>query len=265
MNLNSLRIGKDRLFTICRGFSIVLTYPLQNFSRLIFMKDELFFWLKTTLGFSRKESRGFVLVIPVLIALSLSSTVIGYFKNQKSNKLYERYSTILDSLGKAGFTIVSSPLPTFNPQDTLRKSSSEVVKSRINRLLFSEADSVILQIVPGIGASTASRIVKYRERLGGFHSKDQLNEVFGLKPEIIEGIWEYFDFDPGIKKKISINDVELEDLSKHPYITFQEAKVLIAFRKQHGSFSSPQDLLKIKIFKEEWVMKIAPYLQFDPN
>lgn len=229
------------------------------------MKDKVFFWLKTTFGFSRKESRGFVLVIPVLILLSFSSDLLKYFKNQKANRLYERYIDSLDSMEKAGFTLVSSPLPTFNPQDTVRNSSSELVKSRINRLPFSEADSVTLQIVPGIGSAIASRIIKYRERLGGFHSKDQLKEVFGLKPEVIEGIWEYFDFDPGISKKIKINTVELEELSKHPYISFQEAKVLIAFKKQHGNFNSPQDLLKIKIFREEWVKKIAPYLQFDSN
>ncbi|MFC5192864.1 ComEA family DNA-binding protein [Algoriphagus aquatilis] len=229
------------------------------------MKDKVFFWLKTTLGFSRKEARGFLWVIPILILLSFSADLLRYFKNQKANRLYERYIDSLDSMEKAGFTLVSSPLPTFNPQDTVRNSSSELVKSRINRLPFSEADSVTLQIVPGIGSATASRIIKYRERLGGFHSKDQLKEVFGLKPEVIEGIWEYFDFDPGISKKIKINTVELEELSKHPYISFQEAKVLIAFKKQHGNFNSPQDLLKIKIFREEWVKKIAPYLQFDSN
>ena len=155
--------------------------------------------------------------------------------------------------------------PTFNPEDTIRSTHSNKVAERILRLPFSQADSVVLQIVPGIGALTAGRIIKHRESLGGFIQIAQLNEVYGLKPETIPIIWEYFDFDPGIKKKISINTVELEDLSKHPYITFQEAKVLIAFRKQHGTFSGPRDLLKIKIFKEEWVMKLAPYLQFDPD
>lgn len=229
------------------------------------MKDKVFFWLKTTLGFSRKESRGFVLVLPILILMSFSSSVIRYFKNQKADRLYERYVHSLDSLQKAGFILISSPLPTFNPLDTVRKTNVDLVKSRINRLAFSESDSVTLQIVPGIGAATASRIIKYRDRLGGFHSKNQLAEVFGLKPEIAEGIWEYFEFDPKITKKININTIELEVLSKHPYISFQEAKVLIAFRNQHGPFSCPQDLLKIKIFREEWVMKLAPYLLFDPN
>ena len=242
---------------------IVLTYPLLNFSINTFMKDQLFFWLKTNLGFSRKESRGFVLVVPILLLFSLSPNVLKYFKNQKANRLYDHYLNSLDSLERAGFSLVSSPLPTFNPQDTVRRSAASVVSNRINRLVFSEADSITLQIVPGIGAATAGRIVKYRERLGGFHSKDQLAEVFALKPEVIEGIWEYFEFDSKISRKIHINTLELEALAKHPYISYQEAKVIVAFRKQHGPYTSPDDLLKVKIFKKEWVTQLSPYLQFD--
>ena len=242
---------------------IVLTYPLLNFSINTFMKDQLFFWLKTNLGFSRKESHGFVLVVPILLLFSLSPNVLKYFKNQKANRLYDHYLNSLDSLERAGFSLVSSPLPTFNPQDTVRRSAASVVSNRINRLAFSEADSITLQIVPGIGAATAGRIVKYRERLGGFHSKDQLAEVFALKPEVIEGIWEYFEFDSKISRKIHINTLELEALAKHPYISYQEAKVIVAFRKQHGPYTSPDDLLKVKIFKKEWVTQLSPYLQFD--
>jgi DNA uptake protein ComE-like DNA-binding protein len=229
------------------------------------MRDKLFFWLKSNLGFSRKESRGFVLAVPILLLFSLSPNVLQFFKNQRANQLFDHYISALDSLEKAGFTLVSSPLPTFNPQDTLKKSSSSVVSSRINRIVFSDADSITLQIVPGIGAATAGRIVKYRERLGGFHSKDQLTEVFGLKPDVIEAIWEYFDFDSKITRKITINSIEMEDLAKHPYISYQEAKVIIAFRKQHGPFQSKEDLLKVKIFTKEWVNQISPYLQFERN
>jgi len=55
---------------------------------------------------------------------------------------------------------------------------------------------VLLQIVPGIGVGLGGRIIKYRERLGGFHSIHQLAEIYGLKPETIEEIWNYFDFSP---------------------------------------------------------------------
>jgi DNA uptake protein ComE-like DNA-binding protein len=130
-------------------------------------------------------------------------------------------------------------------------------------LPFSEADSVVLQIVPGIGALTAGRIIKHRENLGGYIQIDQLHEVFGLKPETIPVIWEYFDFDRVAPRRIEINTVPVEELAKHPYISYQEAKVLVAYRLQHGPYLQLDDLLKVKIFKADWVNKIGPYLDFE--
>jgi DNA uptake protein ComE-like DNA-binding protein len=137
------------------------------------------------------------------------------------------------------------------------------VAERIQRLPFSEADSVTLQIVPGIGALTAGRIIKHRERLGGFLQVKQLEEVFGLKPETIPVIWEYFDFDVVEPRRIPINQVTVQELATHPYISYQEAKVLLAYRIQHGPYGQLEDLLKIKIFKLAWVEKIGPYLRFE--
>ncbi|MFM2251283.1 MAG: hypothetical protein RLZZ358_2213 [Bacteroidota bacterium] len=227
------------------------------------MRQRLFFWLKTHLGFSAKESRGFLLVIPCLLFLVGASQVIAWAKDRNAEKLYQHYLNQVDSLERAGVQLLVSPLPTFNPEDTLRRSHSAKVSDRIQRLPFSEADSVILQIVPGIGALTAGRIIKHRENLGGFIKVDQLNEVFGLKPETIPVIWEYFDFDWVAPRRIEINTVPVEELAKHPYISYQEAKVLVAYRLQHGPYLQLDDLLKVKIFKADWVNKIGPYLEFE--
>ncbi len=169
----------------------------------------------------------------------------------------------MDSLEKAGFLLSVSPLPTFNVQDTITRARSTKVSERIQRLPFSETDSVLLQIVPGIGALTAGRIIKHREKLGGFTQIAQLNEVYGLKPEVIPVIWEYFDFDAAPIRKLSINRATIEELASHPYISYQEAKVVVAYRLQHGPFLELDNLLKIRIFKAEWVSKIGPYLNFE--
>jgi competence protein ComEA len=227
------------------------------------MKNAFFFWFKTYIGFSRKESRGFILLIPFLIFLSVSPLIIRKIRNRNADLIFDTYVRELDSLQRAGFTLVSSPLPTFNLLDTLKKPFYPKISERINRIFFSESDSVTLQIVPGIGASSAGRIIKYRERLGGFHSPEQLNEIFGLTPEVIAKIWEYFEFDSKVYRKINLNHLELDQLSKHPYISYQEAKVLLAYRKQHGRFTSEEDLMKIKIFRKEWVDKLTPYLSFE--
>ncbi|GMQ24478.1 hypothetical protein Aoki45_11600 [Algoriphagus sp. oki45] len=227
------------------------------------MKRKLEFWFKTYFGFSRKETVGFLLVVPLLFLLSFLPAFIRWVKDQRESDRYAEYLQAADSLEKAGFLVVSSPLPGFNPQDTVKKDFKTSQIERINRIPFSEADSITLQIVPGIGPATAGRIIKYRENLGGFVAKTQLMEVYGMKAETAEEVWEYFEFDPGIRTKIPINQAEAADLSKHPYISYSEAKVIVAYRNQHGDFQNAEDLLKIRIFKKEWVDKIAPYLNFD--
>lgn len=224
--------------------------------------DRFFFFLKTYLGFSQKESRGFLLFIPFLLILGISPYALSHLKNRRGDALFYAYRAKLDSLRLSGTEVLEPPLPSFNPLDTVSAQSRKNRAKGVQKISFSEADSVTLQIVPGIGPASASRIIKYREALGGFHHKDQLGEVFGLKKETIEGLWEYFDFDQKIFRKIPINTCALEDLAKHPYISYQEAKVLLAFRNQHGPYENSGDLLQIKIFKKEWVDQIIPYLDF---
>lgn len=227
------------------------------------MRNNFFFWVKSYLGFSRKESKGFVLLIPFLIFFGLLPSAVGFYKNQRAETEFVRYQGRLDSMEALGINLLKSPLPTFNPQDTIKSSRNQRQIESLNRIPFSEADSITLQIVPGIGQATAGRIIKYRENLGGLHSKSQLEEVFGVKAETAEAVWEFFEFDPKIFRKIKINTAKLEDLARHPYISYGEAKVLVAFRNQHGQFNSDDDILKVKIFKVEWVDKIKPYLDYE--
>lgn len=226
------------------------------------MRARFFYWLKVYLGFSRQESRGFVLLIPFLLLLVITRIGLKEIRNAKAENFHTQYLAIIDSLEKTGTLPLSSPFPVFNPQDTVIQKSNAKQLENLNRIPFSEADSVTLQIVPGIGQSTASRIVKFRESLGGLHSQSQLTEVYGLKRETIDGIWEYFEFSPGIFRKVRINQVDLEELSKHPYVSYAEAKVLIAYRVQHGNYQSADDFLKIRIFKQEWIDRLSPYLDF---
>src|SRR5690606_27475337 len=220
------------------------------------MKDRVFYWMKFYLGFSGKEARGFFVLIPFLIAFGLAPTLLKSVKNRNAENVFLTYQGRLDSLENLQVKFTLSPLPTFNPQDTLKSTRNQKQAAELNRLPFSEADSILLQIVPGIGPGTAGRIIKYRQQLGGVHSTKQLLEVVGVKEETMMAILDFFEFDPQIFKKIQINSESVEDLADHPYISYGEAKVLTAFRKQHGRFTSADDLLKIKIFKAEWVQKL---------
>lgn len=228
---------------------------------------KFYFFLKSYFGFSKRESRGFVLVIPALIILYLIPSGYDWVLQKKNEEKYLAYSDKIDSLVQAGWKPLQSNYQSqdiSSKSDTVKKTNNyQRPKSpQLNKMSFSDADSVVLQIVPGIGQTMAGRVVKFRENIGGLYSKDQLLEVYGMTPEVLEKVFEYFEFVPEIKNKILINQADVNTLAKHPYINYGSAKVIIAFRDQHGPYQSSDDLLKIKIFNAEWVDRLKPYLEF---
>jgi len=127
---------------------------------------------------------------------------------------------------------------------------------------LNKTDSIELLDLYGIGPAFASRIVKYRDLLGGFHHKDQLLEVYGMDVERFEGFKENVFVNPGEVQMIPINSIGYRELLKHPYITPRQANTVVQYRNQHGNYHEPADLLKIEILDEEFLRKIAPYLSF---
>ena len=114
---------------------------------------------------------------------------------------------------------------------------------------------------PGIGKILSERIVKFRDKLGGFYTVDQLNEVYGIQDSIIEKYNANFNIDSQFKK-ININVSTEKELSAHPYISYQTAKIIVNYRKQHGAFTTAQELLNIKVIEEDWLKKISNYLEY---
>ncbi|MEO5998288.1 MAG: helix-hairpin-helix domain-containing protein [Chitinophagaceae bacterium] len=125
------------------------------------------------------------------------------------------------------------------------------------------ADTTEWIALPGIGSKLASRIVRFREKLGGFYSIDQLSEIYGLPDTTFQKLR------PGLKINtlavpfININTIQVNDLKQHPYMKWNIANAIIEFRKQHGDFKSLDDLRKIDVFTEEIYRKIAPYLKVE--
>ena len=122
------------------------------------------------------------------------------------------------------------------------------------------ADSTSFLHLPGIGPVLASRIIRFREKLGGFYSIDQIAETFGLPDSVFKLIR------PGLELKnmrlqtININTASLDELKQHPYIRFKIGSLIVNYRKQHGDFQNLEDLMKIALIKEDLFQKIKHYL-----
>ena len=121
------------------------------------------------------------------------------------------------------------------------------------------ADSSELESLPGIGPRLASRINSFREKLGGFYSIDQVAETYGLPDSTFQKIRPYLQFS-GEVKKISINQADRDELSRHPYIRWKMANAITEYRKQHGDFRQLEDLKKVFLVDEASFIKMLPYL-----
>lgn len=139
------------------------------------------------------------------------------------------------------------------------KSNIEVGKIDVPTDI-NKADTSELKKLYGIGSKLANRIVLYREKLGGFYSYSQLNEVWGLNQGLVEVLQKKFVINKETIKKININTVEQKTLEQHPYIGYKVAKNIMAYKKQHGKFNTIEDLRKIISLKDSVIIRLNNYL-----
>jgi competence protein ComEA len=125
------------------------------------------------------------------------------------------------------------------------------------------ADSTAFADLPGIGSRLSSRIVRYRDRLGGFYEIKQLREVYGINDSILIKIDEKIYLDRYSVNRMNINEVDYEELSRHPYIGYSKARLLIAFRRANGKIENRDDLMRAAMFDSIGIQKIMPYCSFD--
>lgn len=124
------------------------------------------------------------------------------------------------------------------------------------------ADSAELTKIGGIGPAFASRIVKYRNRLGGFYKKEQLLEVWGLDSAKYDQIKDQILISSGNLKQININTCTFDEFRNFPYLSYKQMNAIINYRIQHGNYKSPEDLSKIAILNTDIIQKITPYISF---
>ena len=115
----------------------------------------------------------------------------------------------------------------------------------------------------GIGEAISNRILKFKESLGGFVSMEQMKNVWGLSPEVIENLNSHFKVlaQPNIKK-IDINNASIKELSQFPYFNYQIAKQIVTYRSMNGDFKNYEDLTKIKGMSNDSAKIIVIYLDF---
>lgn len=125
-------------------------------------------------------------------------------------------------------------------------------------VVLNTADTTALKTIPGIGPYYARKIVQYGQRLGGYVNVDQLDEIEDF-PSEVKSFLVVCDAHP---QKLNLNKLSLNELKRHPYITFFMARAITDYRRLHGPLHSLSDLRLSRDFPQEVIERLEPYVEF---
>ena len=169
------------------------------------------------------------------------------FKNDSGKPNYKRFP----ERGKSEYT----------NQNNLSGGTGNYSKSNtiieINSAGIEEFESL-----PGIGIKLAERIIKYRDKLGGFYDISQVAETFGIQDSVFQKFKGLLKCDRKVRK-IPINHLTLKELSEHPYFRGKLSTLLVNYRQEHGPFTTMEDLSKIPMINDQVLGKIRPYISLE--
>ena len=127
---------------------------------------------------------------------------------------------------------------------------------------INQATKEDLMKVYGIGDKISDRILEQKEKYGAFVSMEQMDDIWGLSPEVLEKLKSSFSVKSVTNcKKININNASVKELTQFPFFRYQLAKDIVVFRTMKGDIKI-EDLSKIKGFPLEKIKIIALYLEF---
>jgi competence ComEA-like helix-hairpin-helix protein len=131
----------------------------------------------------------------------------------------------------------------------------------VSILELNTVDSSGLLALPGIGPSFASRIIRYRELLGGFALVSQLMEVRGMDSVRFNEIRERLTVNPELIRKMDLNAVTFKEMVKHPYFEYYLVKAIFNYKDRIRQFDSVGQVGQIENIYPELFKKIEPYLE----
>jgi DNA uptake protein ComE-like DNA-binding protein len=125
-------------------------------------------------------------------------------------------------------------------------------------VVLNTADTAQLRRVPGIGTYFANEIVNHGRFLGGYVSVDQLDEI----PDFPQEAKQYFVISSPNPRRLNVNRLSLNELKRHPYINYYQAKAIVDYRRLHGRIENLRQLSLSKDFPPDAIRRLEPYIEY---
>jgi len=182
-----------------------------------------------------------------------------------SVKQFQEVTKVSDSLLNVISPYFKFPDWVTNPKAKTTFTNYNKPKSFEQKIDLNTATASQLQRINGIGEKLSERIVKFRNKfVGGFIADVQLQDVYGLSPEVIERVMQQFTVKtPRQFQKINLNLATSEQLVTIQHIDYDLAHHIIEQRTLREGYKTLDELLKVKDFPLNKIEIIKLYLTLD--
>ena len=153
---------------------------------------------------------------------------------------------------------VASGKSTSKKQEELTGEEPKPTKKAIPIVDLNTVDSTTLVELPQIGGYMASRIIEFREKLGGFVNMEQLRDVKGMDSTRFATIQPYIIIGEVEIQKVDVNRADFKTLVHHPYLNYEQVKRIFNQREKRGMIKNWAQLEAL--LKEEG--EVNPLLEF---
>ena len=190
----------------------------------------------------------------------------GKFINSK--KEFQNITTISDSLLNNISPYFKFPEWVVKRNQNIELSTSRDIRSfaKKSKYILTSTDINIaskedLKTINGIGEKLSDRIIKYRSKLQGFSTANQLYEVWGLSAEVVGKLLLVFKVVklPNIQKS-NVNTASFRELLKNPYIDYELCKKIFDYKDEVAELQDVSELKNIIGFPLELYDRIVLYL-----
>lgn len=217
-------------------------------------------------AFNRSQSRAIVLLIVLeLLLLAVPDPVPG----KKTKAWQVRVDTIkyipelpLRQKPEPVFAVAiqekKAPRPKIARNSSPKKyrQQTEYQKTDINT-----ADSLAWQQFRGIGVVLSGRIIRFRDKLGGFAQASQVGETYGLPDSVFRQI-QPFLYVGQPHSRLAINQAGISELVRHPYIPYELAVGIVRLREKQGKINNVEALLTGIPGQESNIKRALPYFSW---
>ena len=157
-------------------------------------------------------------------------------------------------------TIHKSECPVFLIPYSRLSDTTQTVSPKPLVIELNSADSTALVSIRGIGPYDASKILRYREQLGGFHATRQLKEMKFQYLNNIDSLLPHFSVNPALIRKKELDTMSFKSVLHHPYLVYEDVQLIFNAKRKYGkiNYSILESQKVLPLFK---LKKIKPYFK----